>query len=200
MLETHRPPSRVPTLWLDASSIRSLSAYTVELPRCVSCTSTVQAWGAWFLINTHRFCPPHARASSPAGHHPDSKTTSVTPRLCSSGTKAHSISFSVSPSSSYSMNQDSVIAVRGNSRRATWVGPHAERPRFPGPPLRRTRGPDPSSKATLWGKAQHEGAPPPHASSAKTRGFHTQLDEGRPGSPRPCRAPGALPTFTSGSR
>ena len=38
----------------------------------------------------------------------------------------------------------------GNSRRATWVGPHAERPRFPGPLLRRTRGPDPSSKATLW--------------------------------------------------
>ena len=36
------------------------------------------------------------------------------------------------------------------SRRATWVGPHAERPRFPGPLLRRTRGPDPSSKATLW--------------------------------------------------
>ena len=50
---------------------------------------------------------------------------------------------------------------RGNSRRATWVGPHAERPRFPGPPLRRTRGPDPSSKATLGGKAQHEGALPP---------------------------------------
>ena len=39
---------------------------------------------------------------------------------------------------------------RGNSRRATWVGPQAERPRFPGPLLRRTRGPDPSSKATLW--------------------------------------------------
>ena len=49
----------------------------------------------------------------------------------------------------------------GNSRRATWVGPQAERPRFPGPPLRRTRGPDPSSKATLWVKAQHEGALPP---------------------------------------
>ena len=32
------------------------------------------------------------------------------------------------------------------------------RPRFPGPLLRRTRGPDPSSKATLWVKAQHEGA------------------------------------------
>ena len=28
---------------------------------------------------------------------------------------------------------------RGNSRRATWVGPHAEHPRFPGPLLRRTR-------------------------------------------------------------
>ena len=25
---------------------------------------------------------------------------------------------------------------RGNSRRATWVGPQAERPRFPGPPAR----------------------------------------------------------------
>ena len=45
-----------------------------------------------------------------------------------------------------------------------WVGPQAERPRFPGPLLRRTRGPDPSSKATLslgWedplekGKATH---------------------------------------------
>ena len=36
-----------------------------------------------------------------------------------------------------------------------------ERPRFPGLPLRRTRGPDPSSKATLGGKAQHEGALPP---------------------------------------
>ena len=34
-------------------------------------------------------------------------------------------------------------------------------PRFPGPLLRRTRGPDPSSKATLWVKAQHEGALPP---------------------------------------
>ena len=42
---------------------------------------------------------------------------------------------------------------RGNSRRATWVGPHAERPRFLGALLRRTRGPDPSSKATLWVKA-----------------------------------------------
>ena len=31
---------------------------------------------------------------------------------------------------------------RGNSRRATWVGPHAERPRVPGPLLRRKRGPD----------------------------------------------------------
>ena len=49
---------------------------------------------------------------------------------------------------------------------------------FPAPLLRRTRGPDPSSKATLWVKAQHEGALPPRASSAKTRGFHTQLDEG----------------------
>ena len=50
---------------------------------------------------------------------------------------------------------------RGNSRRATWVGPHSERPRFPGPLLRRTRVPEPSSKATLWVKAQHEGALPP---------------------------------------
>ena len=49
---------------------------------------------------------------------------------------------------------------RGNSRRATWVGPHAERPRFRTPLLRRTQGPDPSSKATLWVKAQHEGALP----------------------------------------
>ena len=32
--------------------------------------------------------------------------------------------------------------------------------RSPGPLLRRTRGPDPSSKATLWVKAQHEGALP----------------------------------------
>ena len=37
------------------------------------------------------------------------------------------------------------IFARGNSRRATRVGPQAERPRFPGPLLRRTRGPDPSS-------------------------------------------------------
>ena len=50
---------------------------------------------------------------------------------------------------------------RGNSRPATWVVTHAERPRFPGPLLRRTRGPDPSSKATLWLKAQHEEALPP---------------------------------------
>ena len=28
---------------------------------------------------------------------------------------------------------------RGNSRRATWVGPQAERPRFPGPLLRRLK-------------------------------------------------------------
>ena len=34
----------------------------------------------------------------------------------------------------------------------------SELPRFPGPLLRRTRGPDPSSKATLWLKEQHEGA------------------------------------------
>ena len=32
--------------------------------------------------------------------------------------------------------------------------------------------------ATLWAKAQHEGAFHPRASSAKTRGFHTQLDKG----------------------
>lgn len=116
MLETHRPPSRVPTLWLDASSIRSLSAYTSELPRCVSCTR------GGFLINMHCFCPAHARASSPAGHHPDSKMTSVTPRPCSSSTKAHSISFSVFPGSSYSWNQDFLISVpflehvRGHAR------------------------------------------------------------------------------------
>ena len=36
--------------------------------------------------------------------------------------------------------------------------PHADRPRFPGPLLRRTRCTDTSSKATLWVKAQHEGA------------------------------------------
>ena len=40
------------------------------------------------------------------------------------------------------------------------MGPQAERPRFPDPLLRRTLGPDPSSKATLWLKAQHKGAPP----------------------------------------
>ena len=51
---------------------------------------------------------------------------------------------------------------------------HAESPRFPGPLLRRTRGLDPSSKATLWVKGHCH----PRASSAKTRGFHTQLDEG----------------------
>ena len=39
---------------------------------------------------------------------------------------------------------------QSSPRRATWVVPHAERPRFPGPLLRRTRGPDPSSKSTLW--------------------------------------------------
>ena len=35
-----------------------------------------------------------------------------------------------------------------------------------------------SSKATLWGKAQHEGALPPPCIVRKDRGFHTQLDEG----------------------
>ena len=34
-------------------------------------------------------------------------------------------------------------------------------PPIPRPLLRRTGGPDPSSKATLWVKAQHEGALPP---------------------------------------
>ena len=53
------------------------------------------------------------------------------------------------------------LVSRGNSRRATWLLPHAERPRFPSPFLRLTRGPDPYSKATLWVKAQHEGALPP---------------------------------------
>ena len=43
-----------------------------------------------------------------------------------------------------------------------------------GPPLRRTRGPDPSSKATLWVKAQHEGAlPPPCIVRKDPRGPHT---------------------------
>ena len=42
-------------------------------------------------------------------------------------------------------------------------------PRFPGPLLRRTRGPDPSSKATLWLKAQHEGALPPPCMMAYDR-------------------------------
>ena len=40
------------------------------------------------------------------------------------------------------------------------------------------RGPDLSSKATLWVKAQHEEALPTPCIAAKTRGFHTQLDEG----------------------
>ena len=39
--------------------------------------------------------------------------------------------------------------------------PNAERPRYPGPLFIRTRCPDTSSKATLWVKAQHEGALPP---------------------------------------
>ena len=111
VLETHRPPNKVPTLWLDASPVRSLSTYISELPLCVSCTSTVQARGEGLLINTHRFCPAHARASSPAGHRPVSKMTSVTSKLCSSGTNAHSISLSVSSGSAYSSNQDSVISV-----------------------------------------------------------------------------------------
>ena len=48
----------------------------------------------------------------------------------------------------------------GNSRLATCEVPRAERPRFSGPLLIRTRCPDTSSKATLWVKAQHEGALP----------------------------------------
>ena len=36
--------------------------------------------------------------------------------------------------------------------------PRSERPRFPAPLLIRTRCPDTSLKATLWMKAQHEGA------------------------------------------
>ena len=40
---------------------------------------------------------------------------------------------------------------------ASWVVPHAERPRFPGPLLIRSRCPVTSSKVTLWMKAQHEG-------------------------------------------
>ena len=47
---------------------------------------------------------------------------------------------------------------RGNSRRAPWVVPHAERPRFPSPFWIRTRCPDTSSKATLWVKLPFEGA------------------------------------------
>ena len=35
------------------------------------------------------------------------------------------------------------------------------------------------AKATLWVKAQHEGALPPRALSTKTRGFHTQPDQGQ---------------------
>ena len=42
----------------------------------------------------------------------------------------------------------------GNSRLATCEVPRAERLRFSGPLLIRTRCPDPSSKATLWVKAQ----------------------------------------------
>ena len=49
-------------------------------------------------------------------------------------------------------------ASRGNSRRAPWVVPHAERPRFPSPLWIRTRCPDTSSKATLWVKLPFEGA------------------------------------------
>ena len=42
------------------------------------------------------------------------------------------------------------------------------------PALRRTRGPDPSSKATLWVKAQHEGAlPPPCIIQKNPQGLHT---------------------------
>ena len=37
---------------------------------------------------------------------------------------------------------------------------------------------DPSSKATLWVKAQPEAALTSRASSGNNRGFHTQLDEG----------------------
>ena len=46
--------------------------------------------------------------------------------------------------------------------------PHAKRPRFPGPLLIRTRGPDTYSKATLWMKAQKEGALPPSCIVRKT--------------------------------
>ena len=47
---------------------------------------------------------------------------------------------------------------------------HAERPQFPGPHLRRTRCPDTSSKATLWMKAQQEGALTPPCISEKPAG------------------------------
>ena len=41
---------------------------------------------------------------------------------------------------------------------ASWMVPRSERPRFPALLLIRTRCPDTSLKATLWMKAQHEGA------------------------------------------
>ena len=72
------------------------------------------------------------------------------------------------------MNNSRAVS-RGNSRRATWVVPHAERPRFPGPLLRRTRGPDTSSKATQCVKAQHEGALSPSCISGNTRTHSSTL-------------------------
>ena len=56
---------------------------------------------------------------------------------------------------------------RGNSRLATWVVPLAKRPRFPGLLSIRTRCPDTSLKATLWMKAQHEGALTPPCTARK---------------------------------
>ena len=58
---------------------------------------------------------------------------------------------------------------------ASWVVPHAERPRFPSTLLRRTRWPDTSLKTTLWMKVQQKGHWHPCASSRKTHRFHIQL-------------------------
>ena len=50
----------------------------------------------------------------------------------------------------------------------------------------------PSSKATLWGKAQHEGALPPPCIVRKDPRVHTQLDEG-PETPRATREASRVP-------
>ena len=59
---------------------------------------------------------------------------------------------------------------------ASWVVPHAERPRFPGPLLIRSRCPVTSLKVTLWMKAQNEGALTPLCIVPQNRRFHIQLD------------------------